>query len=234
VFQQVQILTYKLFRKIFTFNVSCFWICEVDKLKFHHTDINIIIFDTAEALVAHVPPVLEIHTDWCDRFKLPAVKLCCAIEDGAIVGWLWCLRHQVPPELNHDGPIDTQLPLELPQDMAFLFDAFIHSDFRGKSIYPAMLSHTFEHLQRTNMVYRLLITVDFSNRPAMRAAYRAGFKEVGRSILLRCFQFSYARYPDSALAPVKIGKYTGDCNRKRQQLRIEQNDFPKKADSISI
>jgi len=222
--EQLQIIAYKLSRRFFTVNVSRFMTVNIGRIIQHQTTHELSIFDSTEALTERFPSILDTHPEWCSRLKLGNVKLCCAIENGKIVGRLWSIANRVPPELNHDGPDATRLPLELPYDMVFVFDVCVDPDHRGKRIYPAMFYHASNHLFETDEIRQFLITVDFANRPAKRAADRKGFREVGRSSLIRLGPFSFARYPDAKLSPVKIGRYFGDLNLNRPQLAYESGD----------
>ena len=222
--EQFQIPAYKLARKFFTVNVSRFMTVNIGRIFHHQTTYELSIFDSWEALTERFSNILDTQPEWCSRLKMGNVKLCCAIENAKIVGRLWAIANRVPAELNHDGPEATKLPLELPDDMVFVFDVCVHPDHRGKRIYPAMFFYTSNHLFETDAIRQFLITVDFANRPAKRAADRKGFKEVVRSLLIRFGPVSFARYPDASLSPVKIGRYFGDLNLKRAQLRLEPGD----------
>lgn len=185
------------------------------------SSIELQIFNSFEQVRNRFPKSRQSFLDWEVRLAKSEISVCCAIIDDIPVGRLWWITDAVPPDLNTDGPCFTSLPLALPRDAAFVFDVWVKKELRGNRLYAAMLSYTRNYLIQQGTVTKFLITVEFGNRPAIRAAERIGFKEIGYSSLFRISNVTFARYPDAKVFPIIVGRYWGDTNRTRTQLDIE-------------
>jgi GNAT superfamily N-acetyltransferase len=217
----LKIIAYKAIRRVVLVDITCFMLLDVDGLQSVESNLEIRIFDRFEDIARYLVNVPEqVSTVWCELLSQPKTYVCLAISEDAIAGQLWWRGDFVPPECNHNGPVATQLPLTLPTDTAFVFDVFVQPSFRGMRLYAAMLSHVKQTIQADASIEKFLITVDYSNRPAIRAAVRIGFVEVGHSMLIGLGAWSVAHYPDSKLFPVRVGKYRGDRDGARRQVDI--------------
>lgn len=194
---------------------------EIQDVPTTESSIEIQIFNSFEQVCNRFSKSRQSFGEWEVRLAESEISVCCAIIDDTPVGRLWWITGAVPPDLNTDGPCFTSLPLALPPSLAFVFDVCVKKEFRGNRLYAAMLSYTRNYLIQQGTVTKFLVTVEYSNRPAIRAAERIGFKELGYSSLFRIGNVTFARYPDANVFPVILGRYWGDTNRTRTQLDIK-------------
>ena len=93
---------------------------------------------------------------------------------GDLASFVWLGRSDFPAEWIY-GP-----PLEIPADTAYLHNAVTVGDFRGRGLYPALAAA----VMRLADVRHLLFTVEYGNRPSLRAAGRMGAEDLGSAVTL--------------------------------------------------
>jgi ribosomal protein S18 acetylase RimI-like enzyme len=65
------------------------------------------------------------------------------------------------------------------QDEVYLYDAFTFAEYRGHSLYPALLQRLLDH-SRQQGLRRALIFVMSDNNASIRGVHKAGFREFQR------------------------------------------------------
>jgi ribosomal protein S18 acetylase RimI-like enzyme len=136
-----------------------------------------------------------------------------AIEDNHPIAFAWWAFGEIPAELNHDGHPLTGLPLQMPPDMAYLFNVFVRPEYRGQRLYPNLVRHSERALNEKD-ICRITLATEYTNRPALRSVERMGFYPIGNSRLVNLCGWSWANYPESPMKNgVQIGRYVGDTQR---------------------
>ena len=84
---------------------------------------------------------------------------------------------------------------------AYLFDAFTLPEYRGKNLFPTVLSNTLNYLKAKGY-HRVLIFALNSNRASIKAIQKASFRHFQSVVFLKLFgkgfHFKSKRRPDEA------------------------------------
>lgn len=143
-----------------------------------------------------------------------------AFEDTHPIAFAWWAFGKIPAELNHDGDPLTGLPLQMPPDMAYLFNVFVRQEYRGQRLYPNLIRHS-ERVLNEKGIRRITLATEYTNRPALRSVERMGFYPIGNSRLVNLCGWSWANYPESPMENgVEIGRYVGDTQRTPTEKRV--------------
>lgn len=101
-----------------------------------------------------------------DRFHCG--DICCAAKfDGKIASYCW-----ISTKGGHIEEIDRNITLK--NNEIYLYDAFTEPEFRGKSIFPRILTVILRYGKQKGY-HKSLIFVLSSNHPSLRAIKKAGF-----------------------------------------------------------
>lgn len=95
-----------------------------------------------------------------------------AIHGDRLANYGWYALHSVEAEHSAGAA------LGLPPDMAYLYKAFTHPDFRGQRLNGACIGNALGALA-SHGVERLLSFVYWSNRASLRSFDRLGFQRLG-------------------------------------------------------
>jgi ribosomal protein S18 acetylase RimI-like enzyme len=113
-----------------------------------------------------------------------------ALSKEIIVGYMWIMKDCM--ELTQSKHI------RISEKRAYIYNAFVPKDYRGKRILAAMDIHVIEILRKENKKY-MLTTVMEDNKPPMKAKERLPWKEVGRMRVFRFLGLHYAYLPKKTL-----------------------------------
>ncbi len=197
-----------------TCNIACFLEVKIDAIQ-----VNALAAEyqfewlTAARLMSLLEnPENSISDAWMSLVENEQSGCLVVLVDGVVVGFAGVTTGTVPGELNHDGDLRTMLPIELPADTAYVFGVHVVPRHRGRQLYAAMVSLIAERMSECE-VQRLLLTTEFGNFRALKSVQRMGFKEVGRTVLIRAGRLSWAKYPKGNLiGDIRLGRYAGDTS----------------------
>lgn len=110
------------------------------------------------------------EADWQKRWSRGDV-CCAAYVNDACVHTSWVTRVGAPVGEVHQW-------LELDRNEAYIYDCYTDGSYRGKRIYPAVLSTILRQLSEDGAV-RVWIAAEVQNVASARAIRSVGFAEVG-------------------------------------------------------
>jgi len=94
--------------------------------------------------------------------------VCVAVRENRIASYCW-----VAFEKAHIGEIGRDIRIR--PDEVYLYDAFTLSAFRGRGLYPTILSSILRHVQERRKFQRAMIFTLLSNQASIRGIERCGF-----------------------------------------------------------
>jgi ribosomal protein S18 acetylase RimI-like enzyme len=113
----------------------------------------------AERDAAAISTCTAWNTEKVVRNRLKRGDLCIVLKhNGEIAGYTWA-------DLQRVSDAACNFPLE--RDEAYLYDAYIAPQFRGRGLAPYMRSECYKHLRATGR-YCFYSISDFFNKPAIR------------------------------------------------------------------
>lgn len=117
-------------------------------------------------------PTNQLSADFAER-AARGLDLCyAAIHGDRLANYGWYALHSVEAEHSAGAA------LGLPADMAYLYKAFTHPDFRGQRLNGACIGKALSALSEHG-VQRLLSLVYWSNSASMRSFDRLGCQRLG-------------------------------------------------------
>ncbi len=92
---------------------------------------------------------------------------------GQLASYSWYASGSIEPE-HHLG-----VAMSLPTDVAYMYKAFTHPDYRGRRLYAATVALALKNLAHRG-VTKLVTTIEWTNFASLRGCRRLGFQELGR------------------------------------------------------
>lgn len=92
----------------------------------------------------------------------------CLFHQNKIVSYCWLSFQE-----EWIGEIETTISLKM--DEVYLFDAFTLPEYRGKNLFPFLLTNTITYLKTQGYCYALIFALS-TNRVSIKAIQKAGFK----------------------------------------------------------
>jgi hypothetical protein len=118
-------------------------------------------------------PIYELGAE-CSRRAESEDQFCFALLVGQrLASYSWYAINEVNGEHNLGAA------MTLPSDMAYMYKAFTHPDFRGARLYATGIASALRAL-KANEIGRLLTTVHLNNFASLASCRRMGFERVGR------------------------------------------------------
>ncbi len=117
-------------------------------------------------------PVNGLSDTFARRLERGLDRCYAAIHGDRLASYGWYAFHSVEPEHSAGAA------LAFPADMAYLYKGFTHPDFRGRRLYGATMGAALRALGERG-VTRLLAFVYWSNRAALNASDRLGYRNLG-------------------------------------------------------
>ena len=91
---------------------------------------------------------------------------------------------------------DFQRSIDIPPHTAFIYDTFVHPDFRGRGLAAWAITQTREFLQQRDVRF-LWCHIPGWNRPSIRSFGKCGFKKVAHVRHIRLLSTRwFTRNPD--------------------------------------
>lgn len=215
---QLRFIPYRVIRRIGTADISCVFGVELVQLRPTLLPPNSEFSKLSES---RIRALIVSHPELFNEDQLKEVvegrTHCFSMHTGnKLAAYAWVAIGDVPAELNHNGDLRAGLPIEMPDDTAFIHNVFVMPEFRGRRFFGAMMSG-LEAPMRAQGVSRLLLTVDAMNESSLKAVRQMGFQYLGCAWLFRLHRFCRASYPPSPLfQSIRIGRYAGDCRNHSQ------------------
>ena len=88
--------------------------------------------------------------------------------------------------------------LAFPTDTLFLYKAFTHPDFRGRSFHPSAVSRVIQDFAQRG-ISRVVALVECDNWPSLHCHAKLGFRRVGRMLIGGRPPLTTERYPPVAM-----------------------------------
>ncbi len=205
-------LAYRVMRRFAIANVSHFYHSPIDKIPRTPIPNDYEIYLCSSARIRNHESELNytIPAKHLGMLDSGEAKCFAAFQADSLAGFAWAALGNIPADMNHDGKPETGLPVQLADDAAFVFQVLVLPAYRGRRLYPAIMSRMADELQRVG-VRSLVLTTEGSNLNALRAVERMQFRYVGQTSLFRIGPLRIARYPvlPSDIG-FTIGRYVGD------------------------
>tara|TARA_A100001391_G_scaffold148373_1_gene105817 strand:- start:1085 stop:1738 length:654 start_codon:yes stop_codon:yes gene_type:complete len=205
-------LPYRVLRRFSIANVCCFFAAEFSDLEATDLPDRMVFTELTPSIL------IALCKNYPEKFGFEHQELLkneqtrgFAVFDGeSLASSIWMAKGNIPGEINHDGNNATQLPLYLPNGMAYVFSVFVLPEYRGRRLYSSMISQLTKLLSSQGFT-RLMLTTEGSNHRALRSVRRMGFQFLGRSMLFSIGGFTVAKYPPQPMSGgIQFGRYKGD------------------------
>lgn len=102
-----------------------------------------------------------------------------ACVEGKVVGHAWAVVNSGQSSKRIDGYMDVN------QNEAFIHYCNVSEEYRGKNIFPLMISELSKQLFYKNNLRKILIDSNIKNQASMRGIEKAGFKFLRRKIFIQ-------------------------------------------------
>lgn len=135
------------------------------EFRFLSTD-DVRLFSTAEAgdLEGQMANMIERRETLCFA----------ALEQDQLAAYTWFANNRIPAEYNAGGSRFAGIGLTLPEDMVYLFKAFVRPEYRGQALNNWLFYHAGEQFRREGTNW-MITTTDWTNKPFQTSARRGGF-----------------------------------------------------------
>ncbi|WP_442506361.1 GNAT family N-acetyltransferase [Novipirellula sp. SH528] len=212
IISRIVYLPYRVMRRVAIANICCFFVADISDLPVTELPSGMVFTELSPA------KLIALRNDYPRKFGPEHLGYLqknlargFAVFDGKLlVSTIWMAKGNIPGEINHDGNLATQLPLSLPDGMAYVFSVVVRPEYRGRRLYGVMVSELSSRLKVEGFT-RLMLTTEGSNHRALRSVRRMGFQEIGRSMLFGLGNFVLAKYPSRPLPNgIQIGRYAGE------------------------
>jgi len=118
-----------------------------------------------------------------DRFKSKEICLL-AIVDNVVAGYEWFSINGSHTEERYT------IPLDIPADSIYAYDAYVFPEFRRKGILKNLISHSFSLMSEYSKS-EIFSYVDFGNSISDNAHIRLGFKKEGLTLYVKVRGINY-------------------------------------------
>ncbi len=102
-----------------------------------------------------------------------------AFVDGELASYAWYALQSIEPEQNRGSHRASGVGFSFPPNMAFMYNGYTLSKFRGRGLYRKIQQAAFALLEGHG-VTTILSTADWSNAAALKSCNRLGFRPIGR------------------------------------------------------
>ena len=137
-------------------------------------------FLTPEELIeASQDPALGIEPEMTTRIRSGLDECVAALDQGQVAGYLWVARQGIEAEHNCGNHPLTGVAASYQANTAFVYKVFSLASYRGRRIFPSLLSFAADSLERKEGITRLISTTDWTNNAALAGFRRAGFYSIG-------------------------------------------------------
>jgi len=106
-----------------------------------------------------------------------------ALHKNQVVGYQWIMKEKMELSLNNH--------IVLPKSKVYVYKAFVKQEFRGKRISNLLDNYIFRNLKKKEGITYVFSNIAETNRPAIKARERIGWKIVGHIIQFRFFGLNY-------------------------------------------
>lgn len=170
---------YRALQRVMILDVSCLFLIEAHQVRRPPADdrFTFRMLAADEVYTAARQPENRLDPLFADRI-LYGRDLCFgAFMDDRLACYAWYALGSIEAEHNCGVHPRSGLAISFPADMAFMYNGFTHSDFRGQRIQPASFCRAVDELAQRG-IRRILTTTEWSNCSARRAAEYVGFREI--------------------------------------------------------
>ncbi len=146
-----------------------------------------------EVRVFAVDPANDLDPSLAARLE-NGRNYCLAAFDGArLANYSWYALESI--EAEHSLGIG----LALPTGTVYLYKAYTHPDFRGRSVYHAALQHAAQFFAQRG-ISRLIALVEFGNWASVRSHEKLGCRHAGKTLKFGRPPVAFERFPQVAEA----------------------------------
>ncbi len=103
-----------------------------------------------------------------------------ALDQGKLAAYSWFASDQVAAEHNSGGSKFAGIGLQLPEEMVYLFNAFVSPEYRGQSLNHSIFQKAGEQFVSDGKT-RIITTTDWTNKAFQKSAHRGGFVKHGHA-----------------------------------------------------
>jgi ribosomal protein S18 acetylase RimI-like enzyme len=112
-------------------------------------------------------------------------------QQGQLASYSWYALGSIEAE-HHLG-----VAMSLPADVAYMYKAFTHPDFRGRRLYGTIVAMALRSLARRG-VTKLITSIEWTNFASLRSCQRLGFQNLGRLSVIGPQQYRISFTPRAA------------------------------------
>lgn len=213
-------LPYRLMRRYAVANVSYLYSANTEALAEMGVPAGYHISPCPSKRLVENADALECKFSRQDIDGLDCGRLRCfgAFHNEALVAFAWVAFADVEASANHDGKPETGLPIQLADDVAFVFNVLVLPDHRGCRLYAALITQMAQTLSAQG-VRRFVLATEGTNTNALRAVERMGFKKVAHTSFFKLGPLCKATYPKLPHdCGFTIGAYAGDLRAAKSNL----------------
>ena len=121
------------------------------------------------------------------KWRLSQGEVCWVVKvEGEIVSYVWVAFRQEQVE-------ELCKAVKLQEGEFYLYDAFTVPEWRGKGIYPAILSRQLQHFKEEGFKRALIFTVE-ENIASRRGITRSGFNHFQTIEITKILNFAFYKY----------------------------------------
>jgi GNAT superfamily N-acetyltransferase len=151
-------------------------------------------------------PLNDLSPAFADRLECGR-DLCFAALDGDVLAaYVWLALGSIEADQNRGRQPESGVAMSFGADTAFVYKAYTRPEYRGRSLYPACLGQALLALADRG-VSKLLVTADWTNRPALEGCRKAGFRDLGLIWRFGWSPFLFIRAPRTSSS---LGLRLGD------------------------
>ena len=122
---------------------------------------------------------LKLDTALAKRISPPLDSCFAGVRHGRLVAFLWLATDSIEASHNSTGDGDPGVALSFPANTVYTYNAFVHPRDRGKGIYAHLVHAGCLWAHQVLQVDRLISTVEWTNRAAIRGCRRQGRRSIG-------------------------------------------------------
>lgn len=96
-----------------------------------------------------------------------------------LLGYAWFAFKEIPAKHNRGFHPATSIGYRLPENLAFMYNAFVRPEYRGRKLYAQIILSAVQSLSSEN-ISQVGCSVDWTNHGSLRGCRRAGFRSIGK------------------------------------------------------
>lgn len=126
-----------------------------------------------------------------------------ALDEDNLAAYAWFASDQVDAKHNTGGSRFSGIGLKLPENMVYLFNAFVFPQYRGQALNHWIYHKAGQQLHCAGKK-QIVTTTDWTNKAFQRSARRGGFVKCGHAAEWIIFGHHFYRFPELGITGLKF------------------------------